>query len=125
VFHPIDDCEHPLLYLPGTGIASYETAISGSLQQNLAARNLQNDFQRGCTSLQSHQQRRTVSLSPHPHQHILSPEVLILAILIGVWWNLSAILICISLITKNFEHFFKVVIYFKRFKLLYLKKSTS
>jgi hypothetical protein len=35
-FHPIDDCEHPLLYLPGTGIASYETAIPGSLQQNLA-----------------------------------------------------------------------------------------
>ena len=30
VFYPIDDCEHPLLYLPGTGIASYETAISGS-----------------------------------------------------------------------------------------------
>jgi hypothetical protein len=28
VFHPIDDCEHPLLYLPGTGIASYERAIS-------------------------------------------------------------------------------------------------
>jgi hypothetical protein len=36
VFHPIDDCEHPLLYLPGTGKASQETAISGSLQQNLA-----------------------------------------------------------------------------------------
>jgi len=36
VFHPIDDCEHPLLYLPGTAIASYETAIIGSLQQNLA-----------------------------------------------------------------------------------------
>ena len=31
VIHPIDDCKHPLLYLPGTGIASYETAISGSL----------------------------------------------------------------------------------------------
>lgn len=29
VFHPIDDCDHPLLYFPGTGIASYETAISG------------------------------------------------------------------------------------------------
>jgi hypothetical protein len=26
VFHPIDDCEHPLLYLPGTGRASQETA---------------------------------------------------------------------------------------------------
>ena len=36
VFHLIDDCEHPLLYLPGTGIASYETAITGSLQQNLS-----------------------------------------------------------------------------------------
>jgi hypothetical protein len=37
VFHPIDDCEHPLLYLPGTGKASQETAISESFQQNLAA----------------------------------------------------------------------------------------
>jgi hypothetical protein len=36
VFRPIDDSEHPLLHLPGTGIASYQTAISGSLQQNLA-----------------------------------------------------------------------------------------
>ena len=36
MFHPIDDCEHPLLYLPGIGIASEETAISGSFQQNLA-----------------------------------------------------------------------------------------
>ena len=36
VFHPIDDCEHPLLYLPGSGRASQETAISGSFQQNLA-----------------------------------------------------------------------------------------
>ena len=34
-FHPIVDCEHPLLYLPGIGIASQETAISGSCQQAL------------------------------------------------------------------------------------------
>jgi hypothetical protein len=27
VFHPIDDCEHPLQYLSGTGIASQETAL--------------------------------------------------------------------------------------------------
>jgi hypothetical protein len=27
VFQPIDDYEHPLLYLPGTGIASQEIAI--------------------------------------------------------------------------------------------------
>jgi hypothetical protein len=36
VFHPIDDSEHPLLSFPGTGIASQESAISGSCQQNLA-----------------------------------------------------------------------------------------
>jgi hypothetical protein len=36
VFHPLDDCEHPLLYLPGTGIASLKITISGSFQQNLA-----------------------------------------------------------------------------------------
>jgi hypothetical protein len=36
VFHPIDYCKHPLLYLPDTGIASQETTISGSFQQNLA-----------------------------------------------------------------------------------------
>jgi hypothetical protein len=32
VFHPIDDCEHPLLYLPGIGIASQERAMSGFCQ---------------------------------------------------------------------------------------------
>ena len=37
VFHPIADYEHPLLCLPGTGMASQETAISGSFQQNLAS----------------------------------------------------------------------------------------
>ena len=36
VFHPMDDCEHPLLYLPGTSIGSQEIAISGSCQLNLA-----------------------------------------------------------------------------------------
>jgi hypothetical protein len=33
----VDDCEHPLLCLLGPGIASQETAISGSFQQNLAS----------------------------------------------------------------------------------------
>jgi hypothetical protein len=37
VFNPTADCEHPLLCLPGTSIASQETAISGSFQQNLAS----------------------------------------------------------------------------------------
>ena len=36
MFHSIDDCGHPLVCLPGTGIASQETAIARSCQQNLA-----------------------------------------------------------------------------------------
>jgi hypothetical protein len=35
VLLPIDDCEHPLLYMPGTGRVTQETAISSSCQQNL------------------------------------------------------------------------------------------
>jgi hypothetical protein len=38
---------------------------------------------------------------------VLLHEVLILAILIGVRWNLRVILICSSLITKDFEHLFR------------------
>ena len=68
---------------------------------------LQTDFQSGCTSLQSHQQRRSVPLSSLSCQHLLSPEFLILATLTGLRWNLSLVLICISLMIKVVEHFFR------------------
>jgi len=89
-------------YMPKRGIAG----SSGSTMSSFL-RNLQTDFQNGCTSLQSHQQWRSVPFSPHTRQHLLLPEFLILAILTGVRWNLRVVLICISLMTKDVEHFFR------------------
>jgi hypothetical protein len=88
--------------MPRRGIAG----SSSSTMSNFL-RNCQTDFQSGCTSLQSHQQWRSVPLSRQPCQHLLSPEFLILAILTGVRWNLRVVLICISLIIKDAEHFFR------------------
>ena len=89
-------------YMPRRGIAW----SAGNTMLNFL-RNLQTDFQNGCTSLQSHQQWRSFPLSPQLPKHLLSPNILCLAILTGVRWNLSAVLICISLMNKDVEHFFR------------------
>ena len=89
-------------YMPRRGIAG----SSGSTMSNFL-RNRQTDFQSGCTSLQSHQQWRSVPPSPHPRQHLLSPEFLILAFQTGVRWNLRFVLICIFLMIKDTEHFIR------------------
>ena len=89
-------------YIPRSGIVgSSDSTMSNFL------RNLQTDFQSGCTSLQPHQQWKSVPLSLHLSQHLLSSEFLILAILTSVRWNLRVVLICISLMTRNVEHFFR------------------
>jgi hypothetical protein len=89
-------------YMNKRGIAG----SSGSTMSNFL-RNHQTNFQSDCTSLQSQQQWRSVPLSPHPCQHLLSPEFLILAFQTGVKWNLRVVLICISLMIKDVEHFFR------------------